>query len=297
MIELAPKHKFGLPIASPVLPAAGVFGFGDEYRDLVDYRCLGALITNPVSLHSRKVARPPRLGRHGDAFITHTGYPNPGLRRVLRDYRTVWARLPIPVIVHVIATTPADVAEAAQMLVGVQNVLGLELGLDEDTNVKEALALLAAAQADGELPVLVRLPFGEADVLALPLAQAGADALTFTAPPRAVLPYTSDDDSVRTLMRGRLYSPSLYPLLLHRLSKWITRLSAPVIACGGIATPEEALICLEFGAAAVQIDAIVWRDPSALERIARDMGKDESKMTQVLPANPAATKNIESPTN
>ena len=35
MIELAPDHKFGLSIATPVLPAAGTFGYGEAYRDLV----------------------------------------------------------------------------------------------------------------------------------------------------------------------------------------------------------------------------------------------------------------------
>ena len=75
-IELAPRHKQGLPIPSPVMPAAGTFGYGPEYRDLMAYKAaddadkaadnadkaaddadkaandahlLGAIVTNPVS--------------------------------------------------------------------------------------------------------------------------------------------------------------------------------------------------------------------------------------------------------
>ena len=49
MIELAPTHKYGLTLPTPVMPAAGVFGYGDVYRDLLDAGVLGALVTNPIS--------------------------------------------------------------------------------------------------------------------------------------------------------------------------------------------------------------------------------------------------------
>jgi dihydroorotate dehydrogenase (NAD+) catalytic subunit len=83
-IELAPHHKTGLPISSPLMPAAGVFGYGECYRDLIDDEALGALVTNPVSLRPRTAARAPRIAVHGETFVVHTGLPNPGLKRVRR---------------------------------------------------------------------------------------------------------------------------------------------------------------------------------------------------------------------
>lgn len=275
MIELAPNHKFGLPIATPVLPAAGVFGYGDAYRDLVDYRSLGALVTNPVSLRSRRAAHPPRIAVRGAQLLIHTGHPNPGLSAILRQYREFWERLGLPVILHLIAATPVEAAEASDKLAGEPNIHGIELGLDEHTPVEKALALLRSVQRSSDLPVIVRVPFSGVDALAQPLAEAGADALTLTSPPRGLLPspQTSTDES-SAFVRGRLYGPALFPLLLHQLSHWIPRLPIPVIACGGITSAADARACLALGAVAVQLDAVLWQQPELLTLIAKELTND-----------------------
>lgn len=271
MIELAPNHKFGLPIDVPVMPACGAFGYGDVYQDLVDVSNLGAVITNPVSLRPRRAARGQRIGVWGQGFVVHTGWPNPGLRKVIQTYRDTWERFPVPVIVHVLATRPAEVARVVRYLSGVRGVRGVELGFAADASAERVLNTLAAAVDESDLPVIAKVPFGRVDALAVPLVEQGADAVTLTAPPRAVLPLRNADDAVAHYMRGRLYSATLFPLLLHELSCWANKLPAPVLACGGIASTDDALACLSLGAAAVQIDPLLWRDPSLLDAIARRM--------------------------
>ncbi|HRT32137.1 MAG TPA: hypothetical protein P5211_07005, partial [Anaerolineae bacterium] len=279
MIELAPDHKFGLSIATPVLPAAGTFGYGEAYRDLVDYRDLGALVTNPVSLRPRGAANPPRLAVRGETLLVHTGHPNPGLSAILRQYRELWERLGLPVILHVLASSPAEMAAVADKLAGEPTLHGIELGLDEHTSVEKALALLRALRLNSDLPVIVRLPFSEVAALAGPLAEAGVDALTLTAPPRGLLPLLEDaDEGPLAFMRGRLYGPALLPLLLHELSHWAPRLSVPVIACGGIGSLEDARACLALGAVAVQLDASIWRQPELLHHIARELPHDSGNV-------------------
>lgn len=268
MIELAPHHKFGLTIATPVMPAAGVFGFGSEYHELVDYSALGALVTNPVSLRPRRIANPPRLAVRGDQLLIHTGHPNPGLRVVLRQHRELWERLGLPVILHLIATTPAEAATAADILAGEAILHGIELGLDEHTPVEKALALLQSLRRHNDLPILVRLPFQDIPALAEPLVEAGVDALTLAAPPRGVLPLAATDDGAAAFMHGRLYGPAVLPLLLQQLAYWIPRLAVPVIACGGITSVDDARACLALGASAIQLDAILWRQPDLLMQIA-----------------------------
>ncbi|MBN1921263.1 MAG: hypothetical protein JW892_08470 [Anaerolineae bacterium] len=280
MIELAPNHKFGLPIATPVLPAAGVFGYGDAYRDLVDYRCLGALVTHPVSLHPRRAAYPPRIAVRGEHLLIHTGHPNPGLSAILRQYRDLWERLGVPVILHVLAGTSAEMAEVMDKLSGETAIQGIELGLDEHTSVEKALALLRSICLNSDLPVIVRVPFVGVSALASPLAEAGADALTLTSPPRGLLPLSeASDDEPLPLMRGRLYGPAVFPLLLQQLSYWIPRLPVPVIACGGITSIADARACLALGAVAVQLDAVVWRHPDLLATIAKELANDSDNAT------------------
>ncbi len=254
-IELAPRHKYGLPIAGPYLPAAGTLGYSDEAWDMVDYRRFGALVTHPVSWHPRSAAAPPRVATRGQGFIIHTGWPNPGLPAVICQHQEAWKRLKLPIIVHLLATSPNDTVRACEALAQVSSVAGVELGLADGTRLAQALAHLAAAQASG-LPVIVQVPFHQVEAWSTALVQAGADALTLTAPPRGVLPTAQG-----VHVRGRLFDPALLPLTLQAVAHWAPRLDVPVIACGGIRTPEEAEACLELGARAVQFDALLWRDP------------------------------------
>jgi len=278
MIELAPNHKYGLSIEVPVMPASGAFGFGDAYGDLVDVSRLGAVVTNPVSLQPRRSAQGQRLAIHGDTFVVHTGWPNPGARRVIREHSATWERLPVPVIVHLLANRTAEVAQAAALFSTVPNVRGIELGYTAGVSRKRASEFIAAASWEGDLPVIAQVPFDRVEDLAPYLARQGADALTLTAPPRAVLPVGSDegDVGVARFSRGRLYGRALFPLLLNTLSRWASKLPVPVIACGGIASADDALACLTLGAAAVQVDALLWRDPALLNHIAQALAEPSS---------------------
>jgi len=279
MIELAPHHKYGLAIVSPLMPASGSFGFGFPYQDLVDPASLGALVTNPVSLSPRRAARGRRFAVRGQVFVIHTGWPNPGLRRVIRTYGPLWERLGLPVIVHLLAGHPGEVGRAVALLSTVPGVGGVELGFPTHVQRAQAVAAVEAAVTQGELPVLVQVPFGRVDDLAEALILAGADALTLTAPPRGVLPLEglpSPTGDVIHYLRGRLYGRALLPLLLYTLAHWASRLEVPVIACGGIASGEDALACLSLGASAVQLDALVWREPGLFETVARALAFDEA---------------------
>ncbi|MGC9347269.1 MAG: tRNA-dihydrouridine synthase, partial [Anaerolineae bacterium] len=89
------------------------------------------------------------------------------------------------------------------------------------------------------------------------------------------------EQQVARYMRGRLYSAALFPILLDTLSPWADKLSVPVIACGGIASAEDAMACLSLGATALQVDALLWRDPALLARIAH-------KLSEPLPASSAS---------
>ncbi|MDY6876835.1 MAG: hypothetical protein SWK90_11635 [Chloroflexota bacterium] len=60
VVDLAPNHKTGLTLANPVMPAAGCFGFGKEYDQLVEVETLGAVVVGPVTARPRHGAEPPR---------------------------------------------------------------------------------------------------------------------------------------------------------------------------------------------------------------------------------------------
>ncbi len=268
-IEIARPGKYSLVLSTPVMPAAGAFGFGDRYKTLVNFEKLGAIVTNPVTIEPWNPARGTRMIPLDAGLLLHTGLPNPGLKRVIKQNRRIWANLPIPVILHLVATTARQVEQAGEILDEVEEIAGVELGLADDISEVEALDLVTAA-ARMEKPLLVRLPFYECYQLALPLAAAGADALVMTAAPRG----TARDLHTGRLVSGRIYGPLIKPMILRMVGRLRREIpdDIPIIGCGGIHSPQDARDYLEAGAVAVQVDTATWVQPKMLERIARDLG-------------------------
>jgi dihydroorotate dehydrogenase (NAD+) catalytic subunit len=247
--------KFDLSFDPPWMNAAGSLGFAPDRHGPVDLSRLGAFVTNPVSLEPRSPAHGARYLAYAGSFLLHTGYPNPGLRAVLRRHAEQWGRSPLPVLVHLLCQQADEIAMAVRRLEGLPGVAGVELGLAPDVEAQEAAALVQAAT--GELPVIARLPLERAVELATWLtghwAVADNVAALSLGPPRGLLP-TSEGG----LRSGRLYGPAVFPLAL-RVVRELSGFDIPVIGGGGVYRREQAEAMREAGAVAVQVDTVLWR--------------------------------------
>ena len=268
-IEIARPGKYSLIVSSPVMPAAGTFGFGDSYRALLDYEKLGAIVTNPATLEPWRPAAGTRIIPLDAGVLVHTGLPNPGLAKVISQNRRVWAKLPVPVILHLVGASARQVTQAITMIDDIDEIAAVELGLNDDIERKAAVDLVTEA-ARMEKPLLARLPFYQCHQLALPVADAGADALVLTAPPRG----SARDPHSGRLVSGRVYGPLIKPMVLRLVGRLRRQIpdELPLIASGGIHSPQDARDYIDAGAIAVQVDTATWAQPKMLERIARDLG-------------------------
>jgi dihydroorotate dehydrogenase (NAD+) catalytic subunit len=246
-----PKYDFGL--SQPLMNAAGSLGFAPERRAAVDWSRFGAFVTNPVSLGPRSPAQGQRYAYYPGGFLLHTGYPNPGLSKVLRRYAEAWARAPLPVIVHILGQSPDETATAVRRLEGLEGVIGVELGLPPKTSAAAAQEFAAAAA--GELQLIVRLSLEQALELAPVVTAAGAAAVSLGAP-RGALP--AQDGRI---IEGRLYGPAVFPMALQAVRELVQLdlAGGMVIGGGGVYGDEEVQAMLEAGAAAVQMDAALWK--------------------------------------
>jgi len=267
-IEITRPGKNSLEVQTPVMPAAGTFGYGDVYRDFINVEKLGAIVTNPITYESRSPASGTRVVPLDAGILVHTGLPNPGLNKVLKRYRNLWLMLPLPIIVHLVGTTADQVRKSVSRLDGEESVNAIELGLNDDISWKEAEELVKAAVEKTEKPVLVRLPLQDAYEIAEAVSDAGAGALVIAAPPRG----TARDPLTGRLVSGRIYGPLVKPMVLRVVGQIIRRVDIPIIGAGGIHTPQDARDYLEAGARAVQVDSVIWIQPKMLEVIARDLG-------------------------
>lgn len=248
--------KHDLTIDPPWMNAAGFLGFSDEGRRLVDPARLGALVTPPVGARPRSPAQGRRLFEFPGGFLLHTGLPGPGLTAVVRRHRLRWAALPYAVIVHLLGTNPKEIYRMADLLGGVDEVGGIELGLGE-TEPGEAAALVTAAHASTR-PILAHLPLDRPGDVARAAAGAGASALVI-GPPRGA--HRTPEGA---MLHGRLYGPAILPLALRALERFLELGVCPVVAGGGVYTRRALEAMLAAGAAAVQLDGILWREPEAV---------------------------------
>lgn len=268
-IQITRSGKNPLILENPVMAAAGILGFGDSYRDLIQFEKLGAFVTNPVTYTPWKPASGNRVIELAAGTLVHTGIPNPGISKVLAKYRNLWDAMPLPVIMHVAATTLEHARKCASRIDAESAVDAIELGLNDDMGWEEVEQIVSATVKNTEKPVLVRLPMNDAINLGQAAADAGASGLVVCAAPRGV----ARDPRNGQLLTGRIYGPLMKPVVLRLVQRLAEQLpDVPIVGAGGIHSQQDARDYLEVGAKAVQVDTATWVQPKLLEYIARDLG-------------------------
>lgn len=263
MLELAPRHKIGLPVQSRFMPAAGFFGHGgNPYPGLIEPAMFGAIVTNPITLRPRRHAETPAMLETSGGVVITAPVANPGVRQVIRRTRRAWQKSTSPVIAHLPADLPDDLARTVGALSQQKGIAGFELGVTDEDSPADVAEYIAAILSRTELPVLVK--FSGADLLAQAEAacEAGADALVIeTSPPASV--YHGD-----TLITGRLFGGGVLAQGLSRVAEMKAHFpNMPLLATGGIHHRRDVLQYLQAGASAVQLDLLIFTDPQQTQNL------------------------------
>ena len=256
ILNLAPQHKRGLPLKSPLLAATGCWGFANEYAKLIDISLLGALITNPISWHPRQPSRGGHTLPLTSGIALHTGLPNPGFRAALQQFGQKWRKMVCPIIVHLVLDDADQARKCVEQLEDVDNVLAIELGFHHKEDSRAAAAIIATA-AQGLLPVVVQSPFSRTSEFTTIAEEAGAQAITVSAPPRAAM--QSGDGEVWS--GGRLYGSAMFAHTLQVVRELHHETSLPIIASGSIHSTAETKALHSAGAQAMQLQSVVWINP------------------------------------
>lgn len=248
MILTAGKRE--VRIDPPWLNAAGTLGFSGEAEPLVDTRRLGAFVTHPVTERPRQPVAGHRLVRYPGGFLLHTGQPNPGLRTVLRRHRHRWGRMEVPVILHLLVDAPLSARRMLLQIEALDEVAAVEVGVE--FNDDGLLDELIHGLLPSELPLLIRIPLDLGPAVIQRASQAAAVVLT---PPRG-----------RTLIEGhlvggRIFGPAVFPVMLQAVERYAGTLTCPLIASGGVYDRLQRDALLAAGAAAVQLDSVLWTHP------------------------------------
>lgn len=281
-VELEVEIGRGLRLQNPLIAAAGTFGYGVEGAALLDVDRLGAICTRGITLRGRTGNRPPRIVDSPGGLLNAVGLQNPGVDVVLERYSGTWAAWRVPVIVNLAADSVAGFVELVQRLEGAAGVAGVELNLscpNAATGVQFGLdsaaagAVTAAVRRATDLPLLVKLSAGAADIRAIAraIADAGADALTAINTVAGVAMAPDRDRLLFETVYGGLSGPAIKPLALRVVAEVAQVVDIPVIGMGGVATLDDVLDFLAVGAVAVGVGTALFAEPALPIRLVDEL--------------------------
>lgn len=289
-------------LASPLMAASGCAGFGHELVRWSGLDPFGALVT-PSLTHEPLGAYEEMTLVETPAGVLHPhDHPNVGAS-TLNASRLPWEVCgDIPVVVSVTGSTSGDIADAAAAVrrrAGLRGMVGVEVNLSAHNEGNsgvpfardEYAATKAIARVREHLPrnvlLFAKLLLGGDVVdIARGVLKSGADAIVLGHSPTAMVIDTATRRP-RTQGPASLAGPALLPLSVVAVYSLKAAMnsgrlpSAPIIACGGIASTDGVLQALAAGASAVQVGSALFRDPRIGGELARGVQAylDESGLT------------------
>lgn len=277
-VNLAPSHRDGLILQSPVMTASGTFGFGDEYQGLVDLSRIGAIVTKTVTPEPRQGNPTPRTVETPAGMLNSIGLPNPGVESVLRDKAPIWRDVPCAVVVSIAAEKAESWTKLAAAFNNIPGVHALEAnlscpnvagGLDCSTTPEAAAETIRAVVEGSDLPVIAKLSPNVTDItpIARAVEDAGAHAVSLI---NTIIGMVIDVESRRAFLgagSGGVSGPAIRPVALRFVYQAHQVIDLPVIGIGGVASTSDALEFFMAGASAVQVGTATFRHPCTAEEI------------------------------
>ncbi|HUA82725.1 MAG TPA: dihydroorotate dehydrogenase [Bryobacteraceae bacterium] len=273
----------GISLKNPVLAASGTYGYGVEFKELVDLAALGGIVVKGLSREAMEGNAAPRIYETEAGMINSIGLQNIGVRAFVRDKLPQLAG--VTVFANIFGYAVEDYVEVARVLEDAEGLAGYELNVSCPNTRHGGIyfssdpALLGevtrAVRAVAKRPLIVKLSPNVARIepLARAAAEAGADAIslvnTFIA--LAIEPRTRRPRIGAGF--GGLSGPAIKPIALRMVYEAAQAVKIPVIGMGGIASGTDAAEFLMAGASAVEVGTANFWDPAAPLRIAGELGR------------------------
>ena len=255
-----------LKLKNPVIPAAGTFGYGEEFANFVDINELGAVIVKGTGLY-------PRLGSFEHRFLEipggslcTIGLQGVGVEVFIKEKLPYLRQFSTPVIVNIVGDDIDEFARVAEILSRAEGVAGLEVniscpnvekgGMHFGVDPEATFEVVRAIRNNTDLTVIPKLTPNVTDItiFAKVCEEAGADAISLI---NGLVGMAIDINTRRSKLgknlTGGVTGPCIKPIALRMVWQVVHTVSIPVIGIGGITGAEDALEFLVAGATAIEI--------------------------------------------
>lgn len=299
------KEVFGLTFQNPVGLSAGIDQNGDYYDVLSDFG-FGFIEIGSLTAAEDKGYQKPRIFRlsKDKAFISRTGIPNKGVRHAIDNLQNISKRNIIDRKKNIIVASLGqhskvrkdaeiiqDFEKSFSLMYDFADMFTINISCYDDNNVMPLLNASSLEEIIEPLlslrrcyerykPIVVKVSVDvthdELDKMLDYCRMSGVDGIIVGGFARIQGEFNTGDRKMARIGSGGLSGAPVYERT-RNMVKYIsekTKNRFPIIASGGIMTPQQAAEMIEAGASLIQIhSALYYEGPSIVKKILKYLSK------------------------
>ncbi len=264
-----------LDLKNPVMVSSGTFGYAEEFKDFIDLKKLGAIVTKTITIKPRHGNPPPRTCETPAGMLNSIGLENPGIDKFIKEKLPFLKKLAIPIIVSIAAEeSPDEFAALVKRLDAINEISAIELNiscpnLQKDKlisqDAKDTFELVSAVRKLTQKCLITKLSPNVTSICEIAQAaqNAGSDAVALI----NTLAGMSIDVNKRIpklgAWHGGLSGPAIRPVAVKMVWEAYNKIKIPIIGMGGIIDTPSALEFFIAGATAVSVGTANFINPRA----------------------------------
>lgn len=272
----------GITLKNPVIPASGVFGYGQEYSQLFPLSQLGGIATKGTTATPRPGNPSPRVTEISSGMLNAVGLQNPGVDDFIEHELPFLLDQDTVILANIAGSTLEEYITVAEKLEATP-VHMIELNIS-CPNVKQggatfgvdcssAAAVTTAVRQVTKKPLIVKLSPNVTNIaeIATAVEQAGADGISLI---NTLTGMRIDIETRRPILHnntGGMSGSCIFPLAVRMVWQVRQAVSIPIIGMGGISSGKDAIEMMMAGADAIQVGAAIFTDPYAPIHILEEM--------------------------
>lgn len=289
----------GVKFSNPVLVASGTFGYGEEYKSLIDLNKLGGIVTKSITLEPREGHAPPRTLETPCGMLNAIGLANVGVEKFIEEKLPFLRSIKTRIIVNVAGSTVNEYTEVVKRLNRGKGIDMLEIniscpnvkegGIAFGSKAKSAFECIKAVKEVSSYPIIAKLSPNVTDIVEIARAveKAGADAISLINTLLGMAIDVEKKHPVLANITGGLSGPAIKPVALAMVWKVAKAVKVPVIGVGGIMSTDDALEFILAGASMIQVGTGNFVDPQTSIKIVNGLNgycknKRISKITDLV---------------
>jgi dihydroorotate dehydrogenase (NAD+) catalytic subunit len=274
-----------LKLKNPLMVSSGTFGYGEEFKDFIELRELGAIVTKTITLNPRPGNPAPRTCETPAGMLNSIGLENPGLEVFIQEKLPGLMKIGVPIIISIASEkNPEEFVTLAKLLNKIKGIQAIELNIS-CPNIKSAGLISQDPKATYNLvrqvrkaankTLITKLSPNVTDITEIALAaqRAGSDAVSLINTLTGMSIDTDKREPKIACVTGGLSGPAIRPVAVRMVWEVYQKIKIPIIGMGGIIDILSALEFFIAGTTAIGIGTANFINPGISIEIIKGIKK------------------------